>query len=468
MIKPILEKIYLPKVKALILIFPIMAFFFQSCKYELNSYKSKIDFYKHSWLRGKKIFIDAGHGGKGRSDRFRIGPGGITEEEINLKVALILEDMLKRCGAKVEMTRRRDVDVSLDDRALMIRKANPRLMVSIHHNGSPRRVDKVNYPIVLIWGSKHVRPASYDFAGLLLREFNKRMDVKGKILSDFSVYNETGTRILRKTRYVCPGVIGEFGFFSDEKQSMRLSSHEYNIEEAEAYFKAISEYFRRVPPVPEVIISSPIDNRGYLINRINDASPLIAIRFTGGGRGNGILLKRSLKITLDKVKVGFRKLSHNLYQINYGKKLYPGGHSIRFQYKSLNHQDSMIYISSFTVKIGKGDYRRLVRRGLKLVRKRRTAKEGLRMLLSALSMGLTDPGADKLLWKIAWGFKLIGDHANSDYYLNRLYYFYPGSYYSGKLKKRIYKYRGHRYPVEYHGKKIEIKYMDNILKTVKE
>ena len=45
-------------------------------------------------LIGRKIFIDPGHGGKGKSDRFRIGPNDITEEEVNLRVALILYSML--------------------------------------------------------------------------------------------------------------------------------------------------------------------------------------------------------------------------------------------------------------------------------------------------------------------------------------------------------------------------------------
>ncbi len=104
----------------LFLILASIQIFIVSCKFNDQSYNGNLKFEKHSWLNGKKIFIDPGHGGKGKSDRFRIGPNGITEENINLKVALILEHMLIASGAQVKMSRHSNSDVSMETRIKMI------------------------------------------------------------------------------------------------------------------------------------------------------------------------------------------------------------------------------------------------------------------------------------------------------------------------------------------------------------
>ena len=60
---------------------------------------------KHDSLKGKKIFLDPGHGGTAANDPLRSGPFGITEESVNLRVGLILRDMLVQAGAIVTMSR---------------------------------------------------------------------------------------------------------------------------------------------------------------------------------------------------------------------------------------------------------------------------------------------------------------------------------------------------------------------------
>ena len=60
-------------------------------------------------LKGKKITIDAGHGG---SDSGAIGPTGAMEKNITLKVATELKNLLLAEGATVYMTRTKDTEVS--------------------------------------------------------------------------------------------------------------------------------------------------------------------------------------------------------------------------------------------------------------------------------------------------------------------------------------------------------------------
>ncbi len=420
------------------------------CKREQFPYEGDLSLDKYPWLKERKIFLDPGHGGTGKSDLFRMGPHGITEEEINLRVGLYLYAMLQRAGARVAISRLEDVNVSLHERVQMVNEFQPDLLISIHHNGSPRRADDVNYPAVLFWGSKVNRPLSHDFARLLLDELHGIMDERGHILSDFSVFPETGTMILRETRYTCPGVIGEAGFFSDERHARRLQDRHYNQLEAEAYFRAIAEFFRRGIPSAMIYFSCAINRDGILQNMITDTKPVIAIETDAGTKGVSVDTK-SLRVTLDGLPVSYRFVNDTLCVLKYGEELLPGGHSLRFSFKNMLNQHSMVYRAPFTVAIRKGDYERLVKSGLRLVKRRRTVRKGLRMLLAALSMGLTDPNADELQWHIARGFSRIGDGQTSRYYYNRLHHFYPGSRYAERVRRF-----NERMAVEYLGRRLEI------------
>ena len=64
---------------------------------------------KITGLKGRKIAIDAGHGG---SDSGAIGPTGVMEKTITLRVATELKNLLTAEGATVYMTRTKDTEVS--------------------------------------------------------------------------------------------------------------------------------------------------------------------------------------------------------------------------------------------------------------------------------------------------------------------------------------------------------------------
>lgn len=84
-------------------------------------------------LKGISILLDPGHGG---ADPGAVGPTGLKESVVNLRVARYLRDLLRADGAEVKMTRNNDVFISLADRVAMAARLNPDLFVSIHHNAS--------------------------------------------------------------------------------------------------------------------------------------------------------------------------------------------------------------------------------------------------------------------------------------------------------------------------------------------
>ena len=104
--------------------------------YDSTSKKLVIRIKRQPSLKAKNLFIaiDAGHGGS------NTGAAGkttsILEKEYTLKFANELNKRLQRKGITTFMTRTTDVDISMIDRALMLRAQDPDLLISLHLNSS--------------------------------------------------------------------------------------------------------------------------------------------------------------------------------------------------------------------------------------------------------------------------------------------------------------------------------------------
>ena len=92
-------------------------------------------------LIGKVILIDPGHGGRDDGASYN----GIVEDEINLEIALMLQERLLEQGVYTLITRNADYDLSdmysknkkmkdLKERVKMINESNVDLFISLHMN----------------------------------------------------------------------------------------------------------------------------------------------------------------------------------------------------------------------------------------------------------------------------------------------------------------------------------------------
>ena len=83
----------------------------------------------------KRVVIDAGHGG---DDPGAVGPNGLKEKDVALKIALKLGELLRdRLGLEVIYTRSSDVFVPLVKRPAIANSMKADLFISIHLNASP-------------------------------------------------------------------------------------------------------------------------------------------------------------------------------------------------------------------------------------------------------------------------------------------------------------------------------------------
>ena len=79
------------------------------------------------------IAVDAGHGG---SNTGAGGPTGLAEKTLTLQVALKLQKVLEKEGAKVIMTRTEESFFDNKERILFYRDSTPDLLISLHLNSS--------------------------------------------------------------------------------------------------------------------------------------------------------------------------------------------------------------------------------------------------------------------------------------------------------------------------------------------
>lgn len=87
-------------------------------------------------LKDLTIGLDAGHGGEYPGAK---SATGLLEKEINLDMILRIKALLEAKGAKVILSREKDINISMSDRKKIFTDNNIDLMISLHNNsgGSP-------------------------------------------------------------------------------------------------------------------------------------------------------------------------------------------------------------------------------------------------------------------------------------------------------------------------------------------
>jgi N-acetylmuramoyl-L-alanine amidase len=170
------------------------------------------------------VVLDAGHGDFDRGAAI----GYVYEKHLALDTARRVEQILKKAGLKVIMTRSRDVFIPLPGRASVGNRYGNAIFVSIHYNynrgGSGAGVESYYYH------SKGYTLAAYIQAYLVQRTSMTNRGVKH---ASFHVIRET-------TRN--PAVLIECGFVSNSTERARMMTGEFRNRIAEGIAQGIVSY----------------------------------------------------------------------------------------------------------------------------------------------------------------------------------------------------------------------------------
>lgn len=178
-------------------------------------------------LRGQRIVIDPGHGGKDG------GTEGVQtkkqEKDLNLAVALLLEKKLKAEGATVILTRRSDIFLSLEQRVNIAKEASADLFISIHHN---KYDTKGMNGTISFYNTKGIEQV---LALRIQTELIKATGLKdlSERYGDFHVLRENPVT----------GALIELGFLSNPSDERKLISPAFQEKEAEGIKNGILRFF---------------------------------------------------------------------------------------------------------------------------------------------------------------------------------------------------------------------------------
>lgn len=183
-------------------------------------------------LEDTTIVIDAGHGG---SEKGAIGCLGDKEKDVNLKIALELQKILKESGANVIMTRECDGNISLNDRVQIAKENQADIFVSIHLNSIG-----------------DVKMDTHKHKGTSVYYFNRNSKQLAEILEK-TVTKEANTRkdgvktasfaVIRPTEYVA--VLVETAYMINPHDSVLYISSDFAHRAATGIAEGIKEFISK-------------------------------------------------------------------------------------------------------------------------------------------------------------------------------------------------------------------------------
>ena len=190
-------------------------------------------------LKGRKITIDPGHGG---SDSGAIGPTGIMEKSITLRIANELKRLLVQEGATVYMTRTTDKEVSskgalatdieeLQARCDVANRRNADIFISIHMDSFTSRDAKGTTGYYYTKGSA----ASKKLADRV------RQGVVDQIGTPSRGTKDAGFYVVKHTDM--PATLVEVAFVSNPEEEKLLDSEDGIKKAAQGIADGIADYF---------------------------------------------------------------------------------------------------------------------------------------------------------------------------------------------------------------------------------
>ncbi|MBN1541167.1 N-acetylmuramoyl-L-alanine amidase [candidate division KSB1 bacterium] len=181
-------------------------------------------------LNGLSVCIDPGHGGE---EWGAVGTVGTLEKEINLRIAFLFAEQLRRSGARPLLTRSEDRTIRLEERVEFARLSGCDLFISIHNNSIGAGVHPLRVRGTSIYfyqpQSQALAWAVYPFLVRLgLEPFGR---------------NQAAFSVLRLTEM--PAVLVECGFLSHPEEEMLLNEEAFARRLAAALVDGVVTFLRQ-------------------------------------------------------------------------------------------------------------------------------------------------------------------------------------------------------------------------------
>ncbi len=214
------------------------------------------------------IVLDPGHGGP---EPGAVGPGGLTERELNLAVARMTVDALAAEGVIAVLARTGDYRQSLQSRVSVATALEPKAFVSLHHNAAPDESRSAPGSETYYQTGKSVPPAkaaeSKRLAGLIYEEVVKALSA---FSAEWVADRDAGAKyrlgdsgddyygILRRS--ASGGIVAtliELAFISNPSEEALLKRDDVRRAEAGAVARGIIRWLRTPDPGSGFVVPYP-------------------------------------------------------------------------------------------------------------------------------------------------------------------------------------------------------------------
>lgn len=196
-------------------------------------------------IQNKVIAIDAGHGG---DDPGKVGKSKVTEESLNLKIALKLRKIIEQNGGIVILTRedknglytekstslKEKKNEDLRNRKELVNESDPDIFISIHLNSFPQ---EKYYGAQVFF--KEGCMESEKLANYIQEELRNSLDKKNKRQPQ----SQGNLYLIREVDK--PTVLIEGGFLSNIKEEKLLNDDKYQEKIAWAIYIGINKHFNK-------------------------------------------------------------------------------------------------------------------------------------------------------------------------------------------------------------------------------
>jgi N-acetylmuramoyl-L-alanine amidase len=227
-------------------------------------------------LKVKTIVIDPGHGGH---DTGALGPTGLKEKDVNLKIAKALKSKIEQNGnkigiTKVFLTRNDDRFIPLEERTALAKKLNADLFVSIHCNAARNKnaygietyiLSFTKDPDALSVAARENSTTTRGLSDLkdIIQKYilsskieeSKRLatHVQTSVVSNVSnSYKPVNNKGVKKAPFIVligadiPSILVESSFITNPREEKRLRNQSYVNEIAGGIYSGIKRYSTEV------------------------------------------------------------------------------------------------------------------------------------------------------------------------------------------------------------------------------
>ena len=240
--------------------------------------KEKRSAYKKKTWGTFVVVIDPGHGGE---DPGAIGPSGVCEKDIALKIAKKLRDSINReSGFKAFLTREKDYFIPLRKRWKIAKEYDADVFISIHTNASfnKRKNGAEVYCLSRRGATQEAARILADrenlsdlIGGVDLGSYPKEVDsilvsmTQTRTINDSLILGKFALQELRKVNTInfseplqagfavlkapdIPSILVEVGYISNPKEEKLLCNKYFQSKLANAIKKSIIQFFRKIQP----------------------------------------------------------------------------------------------------------------------------------------------------------------------------------------------------------------------------